>query len=338
MKLSLTLANTAGFSWDAVVELTKAADRLGYETLWLAEAYSWEAFGQLGWLAAATQRIRLATGVVNVFSRSPALLAQSAATLDRLSKGRFVLGLGTSGPQVVRGWHGVPFEHALPRLRETVEIVRTVLLRQRLVYDGRVFQLAGGIKLVGEPVRARVPIYLATLTPGGLRLAGEIADGWLGAFVSPARFAGTLAPALQDGLGRRSPAAEALATCVYHSVVVTSDRAAGRDAVRPELALYIGAMGARGHNFYNDLFKRYGFVDEVERIQRLYLERRRDEAARAVTDAMVDEVTIIGPAAECRERLAELGRGGFSEIALQVAVHWGGPEAMLASVRELAPN
>jgi len=338
MKLSLTLTNTAGFSPNALVEFAQTADRLGYETLWLAEAYSWEAFSQLGWLAGVTKRLKLGTGVVNVFSRSPALLAQSAATIDRLSAGRFVLGLGTSGPQLVQGWHGVPFEQAVQRLRETVEIVRTVLRRERLVHEGEVFKLRGGIKLVDEPVRPRVPIYLATLTPAGLRLTGEVADGWLGAFVSPAHYAESLGQDLQKGVQQRGAGAGPLETCAYHSVVVTSDRTAGRDAVRPQLALYIGAMGSRGHNFYNQLFRRYGFVEEAERIQRLYLDRERAEAARAVTDAMVDEVTIIGSAPECRERLVELGRVGFSEVALQLTVPGRGPDGMLAAVRDLAPR
>lgn len=338
VRLGLTLANTTGFPWQAQVELVRTADRLGYETLWAAEAYSWEAFSQLGWFAAITQRIKLATGVVNVFSRSPALIAQSAATIDRLSNGRFVLGLGTSGPQVVSGWHGLPFERALQRLREAVEIIRAVLARQRLVYDGQVFKLDGGIKLVGEPVRSRVPIYLATLTPGGLRLAGEIADGWLAAFLSPRQYAETLEPDLRAGIVLRPADSEPLSICAYHSVVVSSDKAVGRDAVRPQLALYIGAMGARGHNFYNELFRRYGFSEEAERIQRLYLDRRRDEAAKAVTNEMVDRVTIIGPAPECRERLEELGRAGLSEVALQLTVPGGGPEAMLAAVQALAPR
>jgi F420-dependent oxidoreductase-like protein len=338
MKLSLTLTNTAGFSRDALVEFAQTADRLGYETLWVAEAYSWEAFSQLGWLAGVTQKIKLGTGVVNVFSRSPALLAQSAATVDRLSAGRFVLGLGTSGPQLVQGWHGVPFERAIQRLQETVEIVRTVLRRERLVHEGEVFKLRGGIKLVEEPVRSRVPVYLATLTPAGLRLTGEVADGWLGAFVSPAHYARSLGHDLQKGAQQRGVEAGPLETCAYQSVVVTSDRSAGRDAVRPQLALYIGAMGSRGHNFYNQLFRRYGFVEEAERIQRLYLDRQRDEAARAVTDAMVDEVTIIGSAPECRERLAELGRVGISEVALQLTAPGHGPDRMLAAVRDLAPR
>ena len=338
MKLSLTLTNTVGFSRDALAEFVQTADDLDYETLWLAEAYSWEAFSQLGWLAGVTGRIKLGTGVVNVFSRSPALLAQSAATTDRLSAGRFVLGLGTSGPQLVQGWHGVPFEDAVQRLRETVEIVRTVLRRERLVHDGEVFKLRGGIKLVEEPVRARVPIYLATLTPAGLRLAGEVADGWLGAFVSPVHYAESLGQELQKGIQQRGVGSEPLETCIYQSVVLTPDKSVGRDAVRPQLALYIGAMGSRGHNFYNQLFRRYGYGAEAERIQRLYLDRRRDEAVQAVTDAMVDEVTIIGSAPECRERLAELGRAGFSEVALQLTVPGGGADGMLAAVRDLAPR
>ena len=321
-----------------LAEFVRTADRLGYETLWTAEAYSWDAFSQLAWFAALTERIKLATGVVNVYSRSPAQLAQAAATIDRLSAGRFILGLGTSGPQLVQGWHGLPFERPLQRLREAVEIIRLVLMRQRLAYKGEVFTLDGGIKLVGVPVRSRVPIYLATLTPGGLRLTGELADGWLAAFLSPAHYGQILAPALQAGIGRRDAEAAPLEMCAYHSVVVTSDRSAGRDAVRAQLALYIGAMGSRGRNFYNDLFRRYGFVSETERIQRLYLDRRRDEAVQAVTDAMVDHVTIIGSAEECRDRLKELEHLGFSEVALQLTVPGGGPDDMLAVLRDMAPR
>jgi F420-dependent oxidoreductase-like protein len=338
LKLGLTLANTGRFSWDAQLEIVRAADRLGYETLWVAESSSWDAFTQLGWFAAVTERIKVATGVVNVFSRSPALIAQSAATIDRISRGRFVLGLGTSGPRLVSGWHGVPFAGATQRLRETVDIVRLVLARERLVYAGQVFRLDKGMRLAGEPVRPALPIYLATLSPRGLRLTGEVADGWLAAFFSPRRYPQVFHPHLQRGMTKRTDTARSLAICVYHSVVISNDKAAGRDAIRPHLAFYIGAMGSERRNFYNQLFRRYGFVEEADRIQRLHLANRREEAARAVTDAMVDEVAIIGPAGECRERLEEMGGWGVDEVALQLAVPDGSPRAMLAAIEALAPG
>ncbi len=338
LKLGLTLANTAHFPWSFQVDLVQTADRLGYETLWVSEAYSWDAFTQLGWFAGATSRIKLATGVVNVFSRSPALIAQSAATIDRMSNGRFILGLGTSGPQVVSGWHGVPFEQPIQRLRETVEIVRMALARKRLVYNGRVFSLNGGMELGHEPVRSWVPIYLATLSPFALRLTGEIADGWLAAFFSPSQYAEIFERDLHMGAASRDREAKPLSVCVYHSVVVSDDKAAGRDAVRPQLAFYIGAAGSRGRNFYNDLFRRYGFIEEADRVQRLYLDKRREEAVRAVTDEMIDRVTIIGPAAECRECLEEMNRIGIDEVALQLTIPEGTPGAMLAALESLAPR
>ncbi len=338
MKRSLTLASFAAFPLRAQVELITTADRLGYETLWVAEAYSWDAFTQLGWIAGITGRIKLATGIVNIFSRTPALIAQSAATLDRISGGRCVLGLGASGPRVVSGWHGVPFEHIPQRLRETVDIIRLVLARRRLTYEGKIFRLDGGIKLVDEPVRPSIPIYLATLGPQALRLTGEIADGWLGTFFSPRRYSGVFAPYLRSGIAARDGGAGPLAICITHLVAVGDDRQIDRDALRPYLALYIGGMGPRRRNVYNELFHRYGFVEEADRIQRLFLEGHRGEAAAAVTDEMIDAVAICGPAAECREQLEELARAGVDEVGLQLVVPQGGAEAMLEAVTALAPR
>jgi F420-dependent oxidoreductase-like protein len=334
----LTLASFAAFPLRTQVELITAADRLGYETLWVAEAYSWDAFTQLGWIAAITERIKLATGVVNIFSRTPALIAQSAATLDRISGGRCVLGLGASSPRVVSGWHGVPFERVPKRLRETVDIVRLVLARRRLVYEGKVFRLDGGIKLVDAPLRPSIPIYLAALGQQALRLTGEIADGWLGAFVSPRRYGEVFAPHLRGGMAARDGSAGPLAICVMHLAAVGDDPRTDRDALRPYLALYIGGMGSRQRNVYNDLFHRYGFVEEADRIQRLFLEGHRAEAAAAVTDEMIDAVAVYGPAAECQERLEELARADVDEVALQVVVPEGGAEAVLAALTALAPR
>jgi F420-dependent oxidoreductase-like protein len=338
LKRGLSLASFAAFPPHVQAELIRAADRLGYETLWVAEAYSWDAFTQLGWIAGITEGIKLASGIVNIFSRSPALIAQSAATIDRISNGRCVLGLGASGPRVVSGWHGVPFEHIPQRLRETVDIIRLVLARRRLTYEGKIFRLDGGIKLVDEPVRPSIPIYLATLGPQALRLTGEIADGWLGAFCSPQRYAEVFAPYLRSGMAARSGNVGPLATCVTHLVAVGEDQRIDRDALRPYLALYVGGMGSRERNIYNLLFRRYGFVEEADRIQRLFLEGDRAEAAAAVTDEMIDTVAICGPAAECRERLEEVGRAGIDEVALQLVVPQGGAEAMLAAVTALAPR
>src|SRR5947209_13587131 len=192
------------------VAYVQEADRLGYDTVWVAEAYGWDAFTILTQLACATSRIQLGTGIVNVFSRSPALIAQTAASLDSISGGRFKLGLGTSGHQVISGWHGVPFEHGIRRLRETIEIVRMVLRRDRVRFDCDVFKLDMGLRLITHPLRDSIPIYLATLTPAGIALAGEVADGWIPVFFSPRHWETTLRPELEKGAARAGRGTEAV--------------------------------------------------------------------------------------------------------------------------------
>jgi F420-dependent oxidoreductase-like protein len=337
VKVGLTVPYTDAVPAEATRAFVQAADRLGYDTVWVAEAYGWDAFTVLTDIACHTERIRLATGIVNVFSRSPALIAQSAASLDRLSGGRFALGLGTSGHQVISGWHGVPFERGVRRMRETVEIVRTVLRRERLVYDGEIFHLDMGLRLITHPVRERIPVYLATLTPSGVALAGELADGWLPVFFSPRHFESQIRPQLEKGAARAGRSPSDLSICVSQPVVVTDDVEKGRDAVRPHIALYVGGMGSRERNYYNQLFCRYGFEAEASRVQDLYLARRRDEAMAAITPEMIDLVTIIGPVDECRRRLAELERLGVAEVAIGLTVPGGGPDDVLGALEALAP-
>jgi F420-dependent oxidoreductase-like protein len=337
VRLGLTIPYTDQVPREITRAYVQAADRLGYDTLWVAEAYGWDAFTVLTDLACVTERIKLGTGIVNVFSRSPALIAQTAASLDNISGGRFVLGLGTSGHQVIEGWHGVKFERGVRRMRETTEIVRTVLRRDRLVYDGELLHIDMGLKLITHPVRDRIPIYLATLTPSGVALAGEMADGWLPVFFSPRHYETIIRPQLEKGAARAGRPLSELSVCVNQPVIVTDDLDAGRDAARAHLALYIGGMGSRERNYYNQLFCRYGFEDEARRIQDLYLDRRREEAMAALTPEMIDLVTIIGPLEECQRRLAELERLGVDEVALGLRVPGGGPEAIMEALEALAP-
>jgi F420-dependent oxidoreductase-like protein len=337
VKVGLTIPYTDDVPPETTRAFVQAADRLGYDRIWVAEAYGWDAFTILTQIACQTERIELATGIVNVFSRSPALIAQTAASLDRISGGRFVLGLGTSGHQVIAGWHGVPFERGVRRMRETMEIVRTVLRRDRLTYEGEVFHLDMGLKLITHPVRDRIPIYLATLTPSGLALTGELADGWLPVFFSPRHFDEVLRPQLQKGADRAGRQLSDLAICVSQPVVVTDDVEAGRDAIRPHMALYIGGMGSRERNYYNQLFCRYGFEAEAKHIQDLYLSRRREEAMAALTDEMIDLVTVIGPLDECRRRLDELERLGVAEVAIGLRVPAGAPAEFMEALEALAP-
>jgi F420-dependent oxidoreductase-like protein len=336
--VGLTIPYTDDVSRDTVRSFVRTADRLGYDTVWVAEAYGWDAFTVLTEMACFTERIKLATGIVNVFSRSPALIAQTAASLDQISGGRFVLGLGTSGHQVISGWHGVPFERGVRRMRETMEIVRTILRRDRLTYSGEIFNLDMGLRLITHPLRDRIPIYLATLTPAGIALTGELADGWLPVFFSPRHYETVIRPELEKGAARSGRSLDDLSICVYQPVVVTDDVEAGRDAVRPHMALYIGGMGSRERNYYNQLFCRYGFETEARHIQDLYLARRREEAMAALTPEMIDLVTIIGPLDECRRRLDELDRLGVSEVALGLRVPGGDQDRVEEVLEALTPT
>lgn len=318
--------------------LVEAADGLGYDTVWAPEAYGSDVFTVLADLGARTERIRLGTGIANIFARTPAMLAQSVASLDLLSRGRVVLGLGTSGHQVVEGWHGQSFDHSLRRLRETIEVVRIILRRDALDYEGEVFQLRGGLRLILHPFRKEVPIYLASVTPGGLALTGELADGWLPIFVSPAHFASVFHPALEEGARKSGRALDELQVCAYQEVVVDQDLDRARDAARPHLALYIGGMGSRRKNYYNQLFCRYGFEAEAGRIQDLYLEGHRKDAMAAIPDALVDLVTVCGPLERCREQLLERAAAGIDELALQLEVPGGDELAALKALEGLRPE
>jgi F420-dependent oxidoreductase-like protein len=317
MKLGLNLPYEGSLSFPEAVELAQRAESLGYESIWMPEAYGTDAISILGALAARTERITLGTGIVNVFSRTPALLAQTAATLDLISGGRFILGLGTSGHQVVTGWHGMAFEQPLLRMRETMAIVRQVLRRDRLLFDGEVFHLDKGLKLLAHPVRDRVPIYLATLTPGGLRLTGELADGWIPTLFSPDHM-DLFRPELEAGARISGRSLDSLAIAPHVPVSIDDDRARARDALKPWVALYVGGMGSTSKNFYNDLVTRYGFGEEARALQELYLGGKQLEAIRRVPDALVDAISIAGPPSYVRERLPVWAAAGVTTMLASV--------------------
>ena len=305
MKLGLSLGYAPpGTNPADLLPLVQEAERLGFDSVWVAEAWGTDAVSVLGWLAARTERIKLGSAIMQIPGRSPANTAMTAATLDLLSGGRFLLGLGTSGPQVVEGWHGQPWGKPLGKTREYVEIVRAALGRQVVEHHGEHYEipwkgpgatgLGKPLKLMLRPLRAEIPIYLAALGPKNVALAAEIADGWLPIFVDPERFDDAFGPSLAGA----PPGFEIAATV---SVLVGDDVEALRDALRPHVALYVGGMGAKGRNFYNSLVRRYGWEDEAEQIQELYLAGRQHEAIAAVPDALVDAVALVGP----KERIAE---------------------------------
>jgi F420-dependent oxidoreductase-like protein len=318
MKLGLTLPYEGSLTFPEALELTQRAETLGFDSVWVPEAYGADAISILGALAARTDRIRLGTGIVNVFSRTPALLAQTAATLDLISGGRFILGLGTSGHQVVTGWHGMAFEQPLLRMRETIAIVRQILRRERLRFAGEVFHLDQGLKLLAHPVRTTIPIYLATLTPGGLRLTGELADGWIPTLFSPDHM-DLFRPDLEAGARIAGRSLDALAIAPYVPVIIDDDRTRARDALKSWVALYVGGMGSRTKNFYNDVVSRYGFAGDARTLQELYLGGKQLEAIHRVPDALVDAIAIAGPAPYVRERLQVWSSAGVT--MLLAAVH-----------------
>jgi F420-dependent oxidoreductase-like protein len=297
------------------IALAQEAERLGYDSAWAAEAWGTDCVTVLAWLGATTTKIKLGSAIMQIPARTPANTAMTAATLDLLSGGRFLLGLGTSGPQVVEGWHGEEWGKPLLKTREYVSIVRAVLRRELLEHHGEHYDiplrdgtgLGKPLKLMARPLRAEIPIYLAAISPKAVEQACKIGDGWLPIFWSPERAREVFARALeqvQPGFDV-SPTAPAL---------LIDDVQAGRDALKPYYALYVGGMGSRGKNFYNDLFARYGFEAEARTIRDLYLDGRKRDAAAAVPDAFVDEVALVGPKERLAERIAAWRESGATSL------------------------
>jgi len=294
--------------------LVTEAERLGYDSVWTAEAYGSDAVTPLAYLAARTERIKLGSGILQMPARTPAMTAMTASTLDEMSNGRFLLGLGVSGPQVVEGWHGRPYGKPLRVTREYVEIIRKILARDEPVeFDGEYYQLpyqgpgstgAGkALKLISKPRNPNLPIYLAAIGPNNVRLTAEIADGWLPVFYSPEQAGNIFQPLLDEGFARSGEEDKAgrFDTAVSVFVSIGDDLERARLAAKPMISLYIGGMGAKEKNFYHDLAHRYGYGDAADRIQEAYLAGRKMDAMRAVPDELVDEVSLVGP----RDRIAE---------------------------------
>jgi F420-dependent oxidoreductase-like protein len=306
----------------------REVEAMGYRCVWTAEAYGSDAATVLGAISAHTTTLGIATGILQIPARTPAMTAMTAATLDDLSGGRFRLGLGVSGPQVVEGWHGVAFGKPLRRTREYVEVVRAALAREQpLRYDGDEIQipyrgpdatgLGKPLKMIGSP-HPDIPIYLAAIGPGNVALAAEIADGWLPAFYSPERAPAVFEDALGRGFDKAGGADKRTRFDVVATVqaVVSDDLPAARDSVRPALALYLGGMGARGANFYNELARRYGFESAADVVQDRYLSGDKEAAIAAVPDELVDEVALVGPAGRIRDRVAAWKESGVDTLAV----------------------
>jgi F420-dependent oxidoreductase-like protein len=341
MRLALHLSYS-GPALNLDLARVEEAERLGYDSVWTAEAYGSDAVTPAAWIAARTERIHVGTAIMQIAGRTPAMAAMTAMTLDALSGGRFRLGLGVSGPQVVEGWHGQPFGKPLVKTREYVEIVRAILRREKpLEFRGEYYQIpyAGpGASGLGKPLRSilhgrpDLPIYLAAIGPRNVALAAEIADGWIPTFFSP-RHVTMFREWLEQGFrAAGGPAVKPAArfdVMPSVAVVVGDDVQACRAQVKSRLALYVGGMGARGKNFYNELVQRYGYDAAARSIQDLYLAGRKAEAEAAVPDALVDDVALCGPRERIRERLGEWKAAGVTTLMV------GGDTAAVRLMAEL---
>lgn len=314
MKLGMMLGYS-GSAMSLPIEMIQEADRLGVHSIWTAEAYGSDAISPLAWIGAQTKNILLGTAIMQMPARSPAMTAMTAMTIDHLSKGRFLLGLGLSGPQVVEGWHGQAYGKPLGKTREYVSIVRDILKRENPVtHEGEHYQIpyrgedATGL---GKPLksilhgRTDMPIYLAAVGPKNVQLTAEIADGWLPAFFAPRHFDKAYKEQLEKGFAQagNGKSLENLDIAAMVSVVLDEDVNAARNRVRPNIALYVGGMGAKNKNFYNTLVRRYGYEDVADEVQNLYLNGQQREATMAVPDELVDEVALCGPKERIKERL-----------------------------------
>jgi F420-dependent oxidoreductase-like protein len=324
MKLSMSLSYAGGFKEAAkqVVDLEKA----GLDIVWVAEAYTFDAISQMGYLAAITDRVEIASGIVNVYSRTPTLLGMTAAGLDYISEGRCILGLGASGPQVVEGFHGVPYEKPMARIKETIDVVRRVIRREVIDFHGQTIDiplpegegtgLGKPLKLINRPVRDAVPIWWASLMGKSVAATAEVADGWLPVMFIPERADKVWGDDLRRGLAKRSPDLGPLDISAGGMLAIGDDLPIDkiRDMGRPGTALYVGGMGARGKNFYNDLAVRYGFEQAAKEIQDLYLDGKKDEAAAKVPEEWLEKTSLVGPASYIADRVAAYKEAGVTVL------------------------
>ena len=324
MRLSMQMPYAGGFeqSISQVIELEKA----GLDIVWVAEAYGFDAVSVMGYLAARTERLQIGSGILPIYSRTPTLTAMTAAGVDYVSGGRHILGLGASGPQVIEGWHGVPYDRPLARTREIVDICRQVWKRERVTYDGDCYTLplppeqgtglGKPLKMITHPVREQIPIYIASLGPKNVELTAELAEGWLPILYVPEKAKDVWGDSLAAGLAKRDPSLGPLEISAGGMVAVGDDVSGVRDMARPMVALYVGGMGAKGKNFYNALARRYGYEQEAENIQDLYLDGKKQEAAAAVPAELLEKTNLVGPEGYVKERIQAMAESGVTVLSI----------------------
>lgn len=329
MKLSMMINYSGDFHADVakVVELEKA----GLDVVWVPEAYSFDAVSQMGYLAAKTSTIEIGSAILNVFSRTATCMAQTAAGLDFVSGGRFILGLGASGSQVIEGFHGVPYEKPMPRIRDYINVCRMTLKREKVVYDGPTVKiplpegegtgLGKPLKIINHPVRDTIPIFWASLMGQSVKATAQHADGWIPIFFDPEKFHTVWGDDLKAGTAERDPDLGPLQISAGGMVAIGDELTGEKqsrilDFSRPSVALYVGGMGARDKNFYNTICQKYGYVAEAAEIQDLYLDGRKDEAAAAVPAEMLEKTNLVGPPGYVKERLAAYKEAGVTHLSV----------------------
>jgi F420-dependent oxidoreductase-like protein len=340
----MQLSYSGGFkeSADTVAELEQA----GLDLVWVAEAYGFDAASLMGYIAAKTSTVQIASGILPIYTRTPTLLAMTAAGVDALSDGRCQLGLGASGPQVIEGWHGVPYSAPLGRTREIIEICREVWAREdKLTHDGRYYQmplpdgqgtgLGKPLKIIAHPVRPRIPIWIASLGPKNVSLTAEIADGWMPILFDPAKARDVWGDDLDAGAAKRDPELGTLQITAGGMLAVGDDVKGLLNFVRPMVALYVGGMGAKGKNFYNDLFHRYGYEQEAAEIQDLYLDGKKKEAAALIPTEFLEAISLVGPEGYVKERLAAFAEAGVTHLnVIPVAQAGQTQTGLISSLKE----
>ena len=322
MRIGLGINYAGGFK-EVAAEVADL-ERAGLDIVFVPEAYSYDAVSGLGYLAAKTERVQLASGILQLYTRTPTLTAMTAAGLDYVSDGRYILGLGASGPQVIEGFHGVPYDAPIGRTREVVEICRKVWRRERLEHQGKYYTiplpaergtgLGKPLKLINHPVRDRIPVLLAALGPKNVQLAAELAEGWQPIFFLPEKARDVWGEALAAGTAKRDPALGALDVYAGPALAIGDNVESLREFVKPHLALYIGGMGAKSKNFYHTLATKYGYGAEADRIQELYLAGRKEEAATVVPDELVRDISLIGSVGFVAERIAAFREAGVTVL------------------------
>ncbi|HVB46588.1 MAG TPA: LLM class F420-dependent oxidoreductase [Streptosporangiaceae bacterium] len=345
MRIGMSLNYAGGFA-ETVAELADY-EKAGLDIVFVPEAYSYDAVSQLGYVAAKTERLQLASGIMQLYTRTPTLTAMTAAGLDYVSGGRFNLGIGVSGPQVIEGWHGVPYDAPIGRTRETIEICRAVWRRERLVHEGKHYQiplppgqgtgLGKALKLINHPVRDRIPIILAAVGPKNTAMAAELAEGWQPIFFFPEKARTIWGTALAAGQAKRDASLPALDVIAQATLAIGDDVADLVDLGRPVMALYIGGMGARGQNFYTKLASDYGYPDEATAIQDAYLDGRKDEAAALVPRSLLEGISLIGSTSYVADRLAAYKEAGVTTLNVQPLAHTHQERVrLIEQIKELA--